>query len=137
MILLAGKPCSGKGTQAPLISRKYRCVHISTGDLLRAEMKVGSELGARAFEYVKEGKLLPDDLVISIVKKRIEQDDCIYHGWILDGFPRTVEQAKMLIEEKIIPDHVIILDRPDEVVREWCSGECRSFDASVVMLLLR
>jgi len=125
-VILAGKPCSGKGTQAPLIARKYRCVHISTGDLLRAEVRVGSELGETAEKFMKEGKLLPDDLVISIVKKRVSQDDCVHNGWILDGFPRTVGQARAMHDEGIDPDCVILLNRPDEMVIEWCEG--RAFD---------
>lgn len=125
-IVLVGKPCSGKGTQAPMMARRYRCVHISVGNLLRAEVRVGSELGKLAHEYMVKGALLPDDLVISVVQRRLEQDDCKANGWILDGFPRTLAQAQAMQEMGIEPDAVILLDRPDEMVKEWCLG--RSFD---------
>ncbi|KAM3567743.1 hypothetical protein VYU27_010118, partial [Nannochloropsis oceanica] len=121
-VVLTGKPCSGKGTQAPMMGRKYRMVHIATGNLLRAEIQAETELGLIAKEQMEKGELLPDELIIALVKKRVSADDCRRNGWILDGFPRTVRQAKLMQKAGIEPDAVIELDRPDELVEEWCLG---------------
>lgn len=94
-IILLGAPGAGKGTQATRISEKYNLPHISTGDILRKNIKEGTELGKEAKSYIDAGKLVPDEVVINIVKDRLQQADC-NNGCILDGFPRTVAQAEAL-----------------------------------------
>ncbi|MCL6518639.1 MAG: adenylate kinase [Armatimonadetes bacterium] len=97
-LVLLGPPGAGKGTQASLISKKYKIPHISTGDILREAVKQGTELGRKAQEYMQKGELVPDEIVIGIVVERIQQPDC-QNGFMLDGFPRTVVQAEALDEE--------------------------------------
>ncbi len=97
-LILLGPPGAGKGTQASAIVKKYNIPHISTGDIFRANIKEGTELGKKAEEYMNKGLLVPDELVVSIVKDRITKDDC-KNGFLLDGFPRTVAQAEALDEE--------------------------------------
>lgn len=94
-IILLGPPGAGKGTQAKRISEKWSMAHISTGDIFREEMAKGTPLGARVQEYVNSGKLVPDDLVVEVVLERLKKDDCA-KGFLLDGFPRTLEQAQSL-----------------------------------------
>lgn len=94
-LIIFGPPGAGKGTQALKISDKYGVVHISTGDILRSALKNGTELGLKAKEYMDKGKLVPDDLVIGIIKDRIKEQDC-RNGFLLDGFPRTLPQADAL-----------------------------------------
>lgn len=94
-LILLGAPGAGKGTQATRISEKYNLPHISTGDILRRNIKLGTELGKEAKSYIDAGKLVPDEVVINIVKDRLQQSDCDA-GYILDGFPRTVAQAEAL-----------------------------------------
>ncbi len=94
-IVLLGPPGAGKGTQAEKLVDTYSLPHISTGDIFRAAIKDGTELGIRAKEYMDKGELVPDDVVVGIVKERLEQDDC-RDGFLLDGFPRTVVQAEAL-----------------------------------------
>ena len=91
-IVLLGPPGAGKGTQAELIVKKYGIPQISTGDIFRANIKNGTELGKKAQEYMNKGELVPDELVVDLVKDRLDQDDC-KEGFMLDGFPRTVFQA--------------------------------------------
>jgi adenylate kinase len=98
-IILFGPPGSGKGTQSALLSEKYNLKHISTGDILRSEIEKSSELGISAKKYVSEGKLVPDDIIINILMNEIKNSEKLQKGVLLDGFPRTVEQAKAL-EEK-------------------------------------
>jgi adenylate kinase len=90
-----GAPGAGKGTQAKLISEKYNIPHISSGDIFRQEIKEQSKEGKLAQEYISQGKLVPDDLTISIISKRLQKEDC-NHGFLLDGFPRTIKQAQDL-----------------------------------------
>ena len=94
-ILLMGPPGAGKGTQAAELKAKFQIPHISTGDMFRAAIKGGTELGKLANSYIKDGKLVPDEVTIGIVRERLAKDDC-KKGFILDGFPRTVEQADAL-----------------------------------------
>lgn len=120
-IILLGAPGAGKGTQAALISEKYEVPHISTGDILREAVKQGTELGRLAESYMSKGELVPDEVVIGIVTERIQQSDC-EKGFLLDGFPRTVAQAKALdkalSERSIGIDAIISLEvNEDEVVR--------------------
>jgi adenylate kinase len=119
-ILIMGPQASGKGTQAGKISEKYDIPHISTGDIFRENIKNKTELGKKVVEYTNSGKLVPDELVIEIVKGRLSQDDCS-KGFILDGFPRTIPQAKALDEVTKI-DKVISIELPDEVCVKRISG---------------
>lgn len=133
-IIMLGAPGSGKGTLAKELSKQYNLVHISTGDIFRENIKNETELGKKANMYMSEGKLVPDDLTIDLVKNRLEQED-VKNGAILDGFPRTTHQAEEL--EKFIKNNnpidtvAILLDIPDEdlvkrvVNRVICSNkEC-------------
>lgn len=94
-LVLLGPPGAGKGTQASAITKKYNIPHISTGDIFRLNIKEGTDLGKKAKEYMDKGLLVPDDIVVSIVKDRLTKDDC-KDGFLLDGFPRTVNQADAL-----------------------------------------
>jgi len=96
-IILLGPPGAGKGTQAVMLMKEFAVPHISTGDIFRAAIKEGTELGKKAKEYMNQGQLVPDEIVIGIVQERLTQDDC-KEGFILDGFPRTVPQADALQE---------------------------------------
>ena len=96
-IVLLGPPGAGKGTQGERLVKKYNIPHISTGDIFRAAIKEGTELGLKAKEYMDKGELVPDELVIGIVKERLTQPDCD-NGYLLDGFPRTLAQAEALDE---------------------------------------
>jgi len=121
-VCIAGAPCSGKGTQCDLIRERYNLVHLSTGDMLRDEVKAGSELGKQAESCMSQGLLVPDELIIGIVKARLEQSDCAERGWLLDGFPRTQQQAQAMKSAGIVPDVFLALQVPDEVVIERVTG---------------
>jgi adenylate kinase len=121
-IIIAGAPASGKGTQCEIIQEKYGVVHLSTGDMLRAAVKAETELGKKAKEFMNAGKLVPDELIIGVVKERLNQDDCKCRGWLLDGFPRTKSQADALIASGMIPDAFILLDVPEDVLVERVTG---------------
>jgi adenylate kinase len=118
-LILLGPPGAGKGTQAERLSLLYTIPHISTGDIFRENLRKGTALGLEAKGYMDRGELVPDDLVISIVKDRLTAPDCS-DGFILDGFPRTVAQAdalaRMLAETGMPLDHVLNIQVPDEVV---------------------
>lgn len=124
-IIMLGAPGAGKGTQAKMIAEKCGIPHISTGDIFRANIKNGTELGAKAKEYMDKGLLVPDELVCDLVVDRIQQADC-EKGYILDGFPRTIPQAEALenalnaIEQKL--DYAIDIDVPDENTINRMSG---------------
>ena len=120
-IIMLGAPGAGKGTQAKQIADKYGVPHISTGDIFRANIKNGTELGKKAKEYMDQGLLVPDELTCDLVMDRIVQDDC-KNGFILDGFPRTIPQAEALTAalEKI--DYAIDVDVPDENIVNRMSG---------------
>ncbi|UDG79808.1 adenylate kinase [Candidatus Steffania adelgidicola] len=120
-IILLGAPGSGKGTQARFIMEKYEIPHISTGDMLRAAVKANSELGEQAKVLMDAGILVPDDLVVSLVKERIKQKDC-RNGFLLDGFPRTLPQADAMTETGIIVDHVLEFTVPDSLIIERIVG---------------
>lgn len=96
-IIMLGAPGAGKGTQAKRISEKYGIPHISTGDIFRANMKAGTDLGKKAKEFIDKGLLVPDDLTIDLLMERIGREDCA-NGYVLDGFPRTISQAESLTE---------------------------------------
>ena len=117
-LVMLGRQGAGKGTQCTRLSRHYVVPHISTGEMLRAAVKEGTELGRKAAEIMNEGGLVPDDVMIGIVDERLDHDDTTRRGYILDGFPRTVPQAKALAEITVARplDLVIDLDVPKEVV---------------------
>jgi adenylate kinase len=124
-IIMLGAPGAGKGTQAKMIAEKYSLPHISTGDIFRANIKNGTELGMEAKSYMDKGQLVPDELTVKILLDRVAKDDC-KNGYVLDGFPRTIPQAKVLEDalnktgEKI--DFAINVDVPDENIIKRMSG---------------
>ena len=124
-IIMLGAPGAGKGTQAKQIAEKYTIPHISTGDIFRANIKQGTELGKKAKSYMDAGGLVPDELVCDLVVDRIGQDDC-KNGFVLDGFPRTIPQAEALTDalKKIgqSMDFAIDVDVPDENIIDRMSG---------------
>ena len=120
-ILLLGQPGAGKGTQAQFLMARYGIPQISTGDMLRAAIRANTPLGVEAKGYMDRGALVPDDLVIRLVKDRISQADCA-KGFIFDGFPRTLAQAEALSKAGIDLDFVIELDVPDEEILVRMSG---------------
>ncbi|WP_298444157.1 adenylate kinase [uncultured Ferrimonas sp.] len=120
-IILLGAPGAGKGTQAQFIMEKYGVPQISTGDMLRAAIKAGTPMGLEAKKLMDAGQLVPDDVIIGLVKERIAQDDC-QGGFLLDGFPRTIPQADAMTENGIKVDHVIEFAVPDEEIVKRMSG---------------
>jgi adenylate kinase len=121
-ILIAGPPAGGKGTQCEAIVEKFGVVHISTGDLLRAEVKAATDEGKQADEFMKAGALVPDSLIIQMVRNRLQQEDVKEKGWLLDGFPRTKAQAQALQDAGVIPQTMVQLEVADEVVVERIEG---------------
>ena len=120
-LILLGGPGAGKGTQANFIKERYQIPQISTGDMLRAAVKAGTELGKKAKEYMDSGQLVPDDVIIGLVKERIKQDDCA-KGFLFDGFPRTIPQADAMKEAGVKIDAVVEIDVPDEEIIKRMSG---------------
>ena len=124
-IIMLGAPGAGKGTQAKMIADKYGVPHISTGDIFRANIKNGTELGMEAKKYMDQGLLVPDELTVRILLDRVAQDDC-NNGYVLDGFPRTIPQAEVLDSELTkLGDHIdyaINVDVPDENIVKRMSG---------------
>ena len=120
-IILLGAPGAGKGTQAQFLTKKYNIPQISTGDMLRAAIKAGTELGKKAKEAMDAGKLVTDEIIIGLVKDRIAEDDC-KNGYLLDGFPRTLPQADAVTNAGIEIDAVIEIDVPDEEIVKRMSG---------------
>lgn len=120
-VILLGAPGAGKGTQAQLIMEKFGIPQISTGDMLRAAVKAGTPLGVQAKDIMSAGGLVPDDLIIALVKERIASSDCA-NGFLFDGFPRTIPQAEALLEAGVAIDHVIEIHVPDEEIVARLSG---------------
>ncbi|GAA6186459.1 adenylate kinase [Aliiglaciecola sp. NS0011-25] len=120
-IILLGAPGAGKGTQAQFLMGKYGIPQISTGDMLRAAIKAGTELGLAAKKVMDEGKLVSDELIIGLVKERITQPDC-ERGFLLDGFPRTIPQADAMKQAGIKVDFCIEFDVADDVIVERMAG---------------
>ncbi len=120
-IILLGGPGAGKGTQAQFITEKFGIPQISTGDMLRAHVKAGTELGKQAKKIMDEGGLVSDDIIMGMVKERIAQDDC-KNGFLLDGFPRTIAQAEALRDAGVKIDAVVEIDVPDEEIVKRLSG---------------
>ena len=119
-IILLGAPGAGKGTQAAMIAEEFKVPHISTGDILRRNMKEGTPLGLKAKAFVESGGLVPDEVVIGLVEERLSQQDC-QNGYILDGFPRTIAQAEALDKVARI-DLAINIDVPFETIIERLGG---------------
>jgi adenylate kinase len=120
-LILLGAPGAGKGTQANFIKEKYNIPQISTGDMLRAAIKAGSELGIAAKKVMDVGGLVSDDIMIGLVKDRLQQPDCA-NGYLFDGFPRTIAQADAMKDAAINVDYVLEIDVPDESIVERMSG---------------
>ena len=124
-LVMLGAPGAGKGTQAKRIAAKYQIPHISTGDIFRANIKAGTELGMKAKSYMDQGQLVPDEVTIGMLLDRISQDDCA-GGYVLDGFPRTIPEAESLTKalasrgEKL--DYAVNVDVPDENIVTRMSG---------------
>lgn len=130
-IILLGAPGAGKGTQAEVICNRYNIPAISTGNIIREALKTGTEMGLKAKSYMESGALVPDEVVIGIIKERIVKDDC-KDGFILDGFPRTIPQAEALDKMGIIIDKVVDIEVPDEKIINRMSGRrvCEKCGAS-------
>lgn len=120
-VILLGPPGAGKGTQAQFICKQYNIPQISTGDMLRAAVKAGSEIGLQVKEIMQSGALVSDDIIIALVENRIKNSDCA-QGFLFDGFPRTTVQADALRAAKISIDHVLEISVPDEEIVERMSG---------------
>jgi adenylate kinase len=119
--ILLGPPGAGKGTQAGFIAKQYGIPQISTGDMLRAAIKAGTELGMKAKTIMDAGQLVPDDVILGLVKNRIEQPDCAV-GFLFDGFPRTLAQAESMKNAGLHIDYVIEIAVPDEEIIQRMSG---------------
>ena len=130
-LILLGAPGAGKGTQAEIISDKYNIPTISTGNIIRAALKNGTEMGLKAKAYTEQGKLVPDDVVIGIIRERLAEQDC-KNGFILDGFPRTIPQAKALDDMNITIDAALSIEVADEEIVKSMSGRrvCEKCGAS-------
>ena len=120
-LILLGAPGAGKGTQSAKISEKYHIPAIATGDILRAAIKAGTELGKSAKSYIDEGKLVPDEVVIGIIKEYLSTDGC-KNGFILDGFPRSIPQAQALDAMGVRIDAVLSIEVPDDKIIARMSG---------------
>ena len=130
-IIFFGPPGAGKGTQAQIITKCLEIPAISTGDIIRGAIKAGTELGKLAKSYAEKGELVPDEVVINIMKERLSEDDCS-NGYILDGFPRTIPQAEALEAMGVVIDTVLSLEVRDETIIERMSGRrsCEKCGAS-------
>ncbi|MBT8372153.1 MAG: adenylate kinase [Deltaproteobacteria bacterium] len=120
-LILLGGPGAGKGTQANFVKDKYQIPQISTGDMLRAAIKAGTELGKKAKTFMDAGGLVPDDVIIGLVKERIKEADCA-KGFLFDGFPRTIPQADAMKEAGVSIDAVVDIDVPDAEIIKRMSG---------------
>ncbi|MCU7815604.1 MAG: adenylate kinase [Candidatus Thiodiazotropha sp. (ex Lucinoma kastoroae)] len=120
-VILLGGPGAGKGTQANYMKEKYQIPQISTGDMLRAHVKAGTELGAAAKKIMDEGGLVSDEIIMGMVKERITEDDC-KNGYLFDGFPRTIPQAESLKQAGVPIDAVVEIDVPDTEIIKRMSG---------------
>ena len=120
-LILLGAPGAGKGTQAEIVSEHLNIPTISTGNIIREALKSGTEMGLKAKEYMDAGKLVPDEVVIGIIRDRLAKDDC-QNGFILDGFPRTIPQAEALDRMGIVIDRVIDIEVADDVIAQRVSG---------------
>lgn len=135
-LIFLGPPGAGKGTQAKVLSERCGVPHISTGDILRAAVKAGTELGQKADGYMSAGELVPDDLILDLIRERLSQEDTA-NGWLFDGFPRNVEQAdflnKLLAEIDQTCEVVINLEVPDDELVTRMLGRGRADDTEDVI----
>ncbi|MBQ8539037.1 MAG: adenylate kinase [Ruminococcus sp.] len=120
-LILLGAPGAGKGTQAAVISERLNIPQISTGNIIREALRSGTEMGLKAKSFMDAGQLVPDEVVIGIIKDRLANDDC-ENGFILDGFPRTIPQAEALDEMGVVINKVIDIEVPDEIIINRLSG---------------
>ena len=130
-LILLGAPGAGKGTQAEIISEKYNIPTISTGNIIRAALKNGTEMGLKAKSYIDAGELVPDNVVIGIIKERLSEADC-KEGYILDGFPRTIPQAVALDDMGFVIDAALSIEVDDSEIVKRMSGRrvCEKCGAS-------
>ena len=130
-LIMLGAPGAGKGTQAKKIAQKYQIPHISTGDIFRANIKAGTELGMKAKAFMDAGQLVPDEVIIGIITERLAEKDC-GKGYILDGVPRTIAQAEAMEKAGIVFDAVVSIEIADETIMERMGGRrvCESCGAS-------
>merc|ERR1712241_1311129 len=110
VVVIAGPPAAGKGTQCDKIKEKFGYVHISTGDILRENVKKGTELGKRAKPFMDAGKLVPSDLLVDLVKDRLQQPDILARGCLLDGFPRAPDQAQAMLDANLKVERFILIN---------------------------
>ena len=120
-LILLGAPGAGKGTQAAFICKKFNIPQISTGDMLRSQVKAGTPLGLEAKKFMDAGGLVPDEVIINMVKNRLQEDDC-KNGYLFDGFPRTIPQAEAMKAANVAIDVVLEVDVPDAVIIERMAG---------------
>ena len=130
-LIFLGAPGAGKGTQAEIIAAELKIPTISTGNIIREALANGTDMGLKAKSFIEAGKLVPDDVVIGIIKERLAADDCS-NGFILDGFPRTIPQAEALDNMGIVIDKVVDIDVPDENIVNRMSGRrvCKACGSS-------
>jgi len=121
-VMIAGAPAAGKGTQCARIVEEYGLVHISVGDLLRAEVAAGTDAGKKAKSYMDNGDLVPNEVVVEMVKNKLAEPQVMEHGWLLDGYPRSAEQAEAIEAENIRPDVFLLVNVPDEDLVERVVG---------------
>ncbi|PRW20668.1 adenylate kinase [Chlorella sorokiniana] len=120
--MIAGAPAAGKGTQCAKIVEKYGLVHISVGDLLRAEVAAGTPAGKKAKSFMDNGDLVPNEVVVEMVKNKLGEDAVQQNGWLLDGYPRSGEQAEAIEKEGIRPDVFLLINVPDELLIDRVVG---------------
>jgi adenylate kinase len=120
--IFCGAPASGKGTQCERLVGELGYAHLSVGDMLRAAAKADTDLGKKASPYLNGGKLVPDEIVVGMLMEHLSDPDTLQRGWILDGFPRTVEQAQALKDASCQPDKVLLLDVPDDILLSRMTG---------------
>jgi adenylate kinase len=130
-LILLGPPGAGKGTQAEVLVEKLGVPQISTGDILRAAVKNGTPVGLKAKAFMDAGDLVPDDVIIGVVKERLTADDC-KNGYIFDGMPRTIKQAEALDEQAVVIDTVLSIEVPDDVIITRLSGRRTCPDCGVI-----
>lgn len=121
-LIISGAPASGKGSQCEVIQKTYGVVHLSTGDMLRSAVAAKTTIGMKAQKYMDAGNLVPDEIIINIVKDRLAQEDCAKQGWLLDGFPRTAAQAEAMLQAGIKADCFIFLNVDDEALIQRVIG---------------
>jgi len=130
-LILLGPPGAGKGTQAEVLVEKLKVPQISTGDILRAAVKKGTPVGLQAKAFMDAGDLVPDDVIIGVVKERLTADDC-KNGYIFDGMPRTIAQAEALDAQNVVIDTVLSIEVPDEVIIKRLSGRRTCPDCGMI-----